>query len=338
MTIRFAAIGITHSHIGHMTDFLTREGATLVAFQADEEHLAADYGRLHPEARRVQDRRQILEDPSIQMVITSAIPAERAGIAIAAMRHGKDVMTDKPGVTTLDQLAEVRRAQEETGRIFSICYSEHFNTRSTIRVGELVKAGAIGEIINTVGLGPHQLKAPSRLPYFFDRKLYGGILCDIASHQVEQFLFFTDSLMAEGVAASVANRGHPEYPGLQDTGDLLLRAKGATGYVRVDWFTPDGLGTWGDGRLTILGTDGYIEARKYIDIAGRPGKDHVFLVDKSGTRYVDCTNGDRPYGRQLIADVLHRTETAMPQARCFNAMEITLKAQQMAERGTPWQQ
>ena len=338
MTIKFAAIGLTHNHIYGQTDLLLREGASLVAFHSDEEDVAVPFGQKYPQAKRVADRREILDDLSIQMVLTSAIPALRAEIAIAAMRHGKDVMSDKPGMTSLEQLAEIGRVQQATGRIFSVCYSEHFETRATVKAGELVRAGAIGEVINTVGLGPHALNNGKRAPYFFDRRQYGGILCDIASHQVEQFLFFTDTLDAEIVSASVANRAHPQYPGLQDVGDMHIKSSRATGYVRVDWFTPAGLGIWGDGRLTILGTEGYIELRKYIDIAGRPGGDHLFLVDEKGTQHIDCTGVERPYGKQLIADVLNRTETAMPQARCYKAMELALRAQQLAERGTVWAQ
>jgi len=336
MTIRIAAIGLTHSHIYGQVDCLTREGATLVGFWSDEEDVAVPFGEKYPEARRAADRRTLLEDASIDMILTSAIPAKRAEIALAAMRHGKDVMSDKPGMTSLAQLAEIRRVQEETGRIFSICYSEHFETRATVRAGELVRAGAIGKVVNTVGLGPHALNNGKRAPYFFDRAQYGGILCDIASHQVEQFLFFTGAADAEIVSASVANRAHPEHPGLQDAGDMHLRAADATGYVRVDWFTPAGLGIWGDGRLTVLGTEGYIELRKYIDIAGRPGKDHLFLVDGKGTHYMDCADQELFYGKALIADVRNRTETAMPQARCYKAMELALTAQQMAERDTVW--
>lgn len=338
MTIRFAAIGLTHAHIYGQAELLLREGATLVSYWSDEEEVAVPFGQKYPQARRVPDRRAILDDSSIDMVLTSAIPARRAEIAIAAMRHGKDVMSDKPGMTSLAQLDEVRRVQQETRRIFSVCYSEHFETRATVRAGELVRAGAIGEVINTVGLGPHALNNGKRAPYFFDRAQYGGILCDIASHQVEQFLFFADTLEAEVMSASVANRAHPQYPGLQDVGDMHLRAPRTSGYVRVDWFTPAGLGTWGDGRLMLVGTEGYIELRKYIDIAGRRGTDHLFLVDQTGTRHIECSEVERPYGRQLIADVRDRTETAMPQARCYKAMELALRAQELAERGTEWQQ
>ncbi|RYE10952.1 MAG: Gfo/Idh/MocA family oxidoreductase [Hyphomicrobiales bacterium] len=338
MTIKIAAIGLTHSHIEGQVDCLLNEGAILAGFWSDEEDVAASFARRYPQAKRAADRRELLEDPSIQMILTSAIPAKRAEIAIAAMQAGKDVMSDKPGMTSLAQLDEIKRVQQQTGRIFSVCYSEHFQTRSTVRAGELVKAGAIGKVINTVGLGPHALNNNKRAPYFFDRNQYGGILCDIGSHQVEQFLFFTGSDDARIVSASVANRAHPQYPGLQDAGDLHVASDSATGYVRVDWFTPAGLGIWGDGRLTILGTEGYIELRKYIDIAGRPGKDHLFLVDGKGTHHIDCSDQPLLYGKALIADVLHRTETAMPQARCYKAMELALTAQRLAEQGTEWAQ
>ncbi|HWA17759.1 MAG TPA: Gfo/Idh/MocA family oxidoreductase [Devosia sp.] len=337
MTIRIAAIGITHDHIDGMVETLRREGATLVSFFGEEDDLAEKFAARHG-APRVSDRRAILEDPSIQMILVSSAPGDRAEIALAAMRHGKDVLSDKPGMTTLAQLAEIKRVQKETGRIYSIRYSEHFDRRSVVKAGELVAVGAIGEMVNLIGIGPHRLRAPTRAPYFFDRKRYGGILTDIASHQVEQFLFFADTLEAEIVSASVANRAHPEFPELQDIGDLTLKSPRATGYIRVDWFTPEGLGKWGDGRLLILGTEGYIEIRKYIDIAGRPGDEHLFLVDGKETRFMDCAEMDRPFGRQLIADVLNRTETAMPQARCYKAMELVLTAQQMAERGTVWAQ
>lgn len=338
MTIRFAAIGLTHNHIYGQANCLLHAGAEFVAFHEPLDELALPFAEKYPQAKRVTDDRAILEDPSIQMVLTSDVPAKRAAIAITAMRHGKDVMSDKPGMTTFAQLDEIKRVQKETGRIFSVCYSEHFETRSTVKAGELVAAGAIGKVVNTVGLGPHALNNNKRAPYFFQRKEYGGILCDIGSHQVEQFLFFSDTLDAEVVSATVANRGNPQHPGLQDVGDMHLKSATTSGYIRLDWFTPNGLGTWGDGRLTIIGTEGYIELRKYIDIAGRPGKDHLFLVDNKGTQYVDCTNVTLPYGPALIADVLNRTETAMPQARCFKAMELALTAQQMAERGTEWQQ
>ena len=330
--LRIAAIGLNHSHIYGQTRALLDAGAKLVAFHAPEDDLAADYGRAFAQARRVQDKRTILEDPSIALVVSATIPDVRAATAIEVMRHGKDVMVDKPGVIRLDELAAVRQVQRETGRIFSVCFSERFENRATEKASQLVAAGAIGRVIQTVGLGPHSLRNNPRPAWFFERQRYGGILCDIAAHQCDQFLHFTGSTQADVVASHIGNFGNPDTPELEDFGEVLLRGNGGTGFIRVDWFTPKGLGTWGDGRLTILGTDGYIELRKYIDIGGRPGGDHLFLVDGQGIRHIDCQSEGLPYGPRLLHDVLHRTETAMSQQHCFLATELALKAQAMAVR------
>jgi predicted dehydrogenase len=330
--IRFAAIGLNHAHIYGQTNLLLRAGAQLVSFYAPEPDLVAQYSQAFPQARLARSTEEILADETIQLVISAGIPCERAPLGIEVMRHGKDYMSDKPGFTTLEQLAAVRQVQAETGRIYSICFSERFEVAAAVKAGELVQAGAIGKVVQTVGLGPHRINAPSRPAWFFERDKYGGILTDIASHQVDQFLFYTGSNRAEVVAAQVGNFKHPQYPGLEDFGDMVLRGNGGTCYVRVDWYTPDGLGVWGDGRLTILGTEGYIELRKYIDIAGRPGQNHLFLVNQKETQYIDCSQVELPYGRQLVVDILNRTETAMPQEHCFLASQLALEAEVKAVR------
>ena len=330
--IRFGVVGLNHSHIYAQTETIRRGGGQLVSVYAAEPELAHAFIARYPDARLARSARDVLEDPSIQLVVSAAIPADRAPLGVDVMRHGKDFMSDKPGATTLDQLAEVRRVQLETKRIYSIMYNERFENAATVEASALLRAGAIGTPLQTVGLGPHRLNLPTRPAWFFDRAKYGGILCDIASHQFDQFLHFTGSTTGEIVAAQVGNLHHPQYPGLEDFGDVMVRGDRGSGYIRVDWFTPDGLPTWGDGRLTILGTDGYIEIRKTVDLVGRSGGSHLFLVDGKGTRHVDCSSVDLPYGRALVQDVLDRTETAMPQAHCFLATELALRAQAASHR------
>jgi len=330
--IRFAAIGLNHGHIYGQVNLLLKAGAEFVSFFAIEPELIAQFSKTYPQAKLARSAQEILEDQVIQLIVTASIPSERAPLGIAAMKHGKDVMSDKPGFTTLEQLAEARRVQAETQRIYSICFSERFENAATVKAGELVRAGAIGRVVQTVGLGPHHANLHTRPEWFFRRAQYGGILIDIASHQVDQFLFFTDSAAGEVVTAQVANYKYPEHPELEDFGEMILRSDKGTGYIRVDWYTPNGLGVWGDGRLTILGTDGYIEVRKNCDIAGRPGGNHLFLVDQKGIQYLDCKEVPLPYGSQLISDVLNRTETAMSQAHCFLAAELSLRAQAQAQR------
>jgi predicted dehydrogenase len=330
--IRFAVIGVNHPHVHRQVEAVERGGGELVSFYAREPDLAAAFAKRYPQAKLARSDREILES-DVALVASAGIPNERAPLGIEVMRHGKDFLSDKPGMTTLQQLAEVRRVQAQTRRIYSILYSERHENRATVKAGELVKGGAIGQVIQTIGLGPHRLSPKTRPAWFFEKERYGGILVDVGSHQFDQFLFFTGSTRAEVVAAQVRNVHHPEHPGLEDFGDVSLRGDHGTGYIRVDWFTPDGLNTWGDARLTVLGTDGYIEIRKNVDIAGRPGTDHLFIVDQKGTRYLDCKNEPLPFGERLVDDILHRTETAMPQQHCLLAMELALRAEKSARHG-----
>lgn len=330
--IQFSVIGINHAHIYSQVEAVIRGGGQLVSLYAKEPDLVAAFTKRYPQVKLAKSEDEILGDKSIQLILSSAIPVDRAGIGLRAMQHGKDYMVDKPGITSLEQLDDVRRVQKQTGRIYSIMYSERFENKATVKAGDLVKAGAIGKVIQTAILAPHRMTANTRPQWFFDKKYFGGIITDIGSHQFDQFLFFTSSDKAEIVASQVGNVAHPQYPAFEDFGDVMLRGNGGAGYIRIDWFTPDGLNTWGDGRLTVLGTEGYIEVRKNTDIAGREGANHLFLVNKKETQYMNCNNVDLPFGRQLVDDVVNRTETAMTQRHCFLATELALKAQKAAQR------
>ncbi len=334
MSIRFSAIGLNHNHIYGQVECLLQAGAELVSFFAPETELVAEFSQKYPQAKLARSVEEILYDETIHLVTSASIPSDRAPLGIAVMRHGKDYLTDKPGFVTLEQLEDVRRVQKETGRIYSVFFSERLAQRATVKASDLVQAGAIGRVIHTIGLGPHRMfgYTAKRPDWFFDRRYFGGIINDIASHQIDQFLHFTGSTEAEIVSAQVANFNHPEYPELEDFGDVTLSSSRATGYIRVDWFTPAGLSTWGDVRLFLLGTDGYMEIRKNCDIAGRPGDNHLFLVDQHGMQYIDCTDVYLPFGDQFLQDIINRTETAMTHAHCFLASELALRAQAQARR------
>src|SRR6056297_3497966 len=335
MSLKFAVIGIDHRHAYGMTEHLIGAGADCVGWWTDgTPETEPGFVKRFPDLPKVADRRALLDRPDVALVVIAAIPRDRAALAIEAMRAGKDVMVDKPGCTTPDQLAALRRVQEETGRIWSVDFSERFEVPSATLASKLVEDGAIGRVVQTVGLGPHRLNRPTRPDWFFDRAAYGGILTDIASHQIDQFLHFTGSQTAETLHAAVENYANRGDPGLQDFGEIALRSDQGRGYIRVDWFTPDALPNWGDGRLTILGTEGYIELRKYVDVAGRPGPDTLILVNGDRCEVIDARDARLPYFSRIIADVQDRTETAMTQAHCFKVMELALQAQAMAE-GAP---
>jgi predicted dehydrogenase len=331
--MRFAAIGLDHRHIFHLVGGLIGAGATCAGFDpaTSDRRVLEGFRERFPDLQPLPAE-TLLDDPSIAIIVCAGIPSERAALAVRAMQAGKDVMVDKPGVTTLAQLADVEASCRATGRIFSVCFSERFIVPATLVAGKLIEDGAIGRVIQTIGLGPHRLNCAIRPGWFFDKAAFGGILTDIASHQIDQFLHFTGSKDATIVAAATGHFGGGDLPDFEDFGEILLRSDRAGGYIRVDWFTADGLPTWGDGRLTILGTGGTIELRKYVDIAGRAGADHVFLVDGKGTRHIDASREPLAYFRAFLADVADRTETAVPQAHDFTVCRLALEAQAQAVR------
>ncbi|MEY2902794.1 MAG: hypothetical protein RLY89_1900 [Bacteroidota bacterium] len=333
--IRFGVININHNHIYGMTEAVKRGGGELVWIYAKEPELVAAFMKQFPEAKLARSEQEVLEDNSIQLILSSGIPVERAPLGVKVMQHGKDYLVDKPGITTLKQLEQVKKVQKATGRIYSIMYSERFENKATVKAGELVKAGVIGKVIQTIGLGPHRMSIKSRPEWFFDKAKYGGIITDIGSHQFDQFLFFTGSGHANIVSSQVANVHYPQYPNFEDFGDVMVSGDQGMGYIRVDWFTPDGLGSWGDGRLTILGTEGYIEIRKNIDIAsGHKGGNHLYLVTNKETKYIDCNDVVLSFGQLFVDDIVNRTETAMTQWHCFRATELALLAQKNAKKVT----
>jgi predicted dehydrogenase len=330
--VRFSAIGLDHAHIYGMTRAIQRGGGELVSFYAKDPAQVAAYRQEFGAVKLASSEAEILEDKSVQLVLGAPIPDLRAPLGIRVMRAGKDYLGDKPAITSLEQLAEVRQAIKDTKRKFAIMYSERLEVRSAVYAGELVQQGAIGKVIQTVNLAPHRVNAPSRPDWFWDKARYGGILTDIGSHQADQFLFYTGSTRAHVVAAQTGNLNYPKYPKFEDFGDMIATGNGGTGYIRVDWFTPDGLDTWGDGRLFILGTEGYIELRKYTNVAVAKGGNHLYIVDKKQARYIDCNKVPLPFGPQFVRDVVERTDVAQDQEQCLLATELVLQAQKMATR------
>jgi len=340
--IRFGVCGISHDHIHSMIGAIQRGGGELVSAWGLEADKLATFAKRYPDVKRVKTQDEVLDDPSLQLVLSSHVANERAAIGVKAMKRGKDFLADKPGVTTLEDLALVRKTLAETQRLYGILYSERLEVPAAVYAGELIQQGAIGKIIQTINLAPHQIfqsggdagGAGGRPDWFWNDKQFGGILCDIGSHQVDQFLYYTGSKTAEVVASQVANIHHPDRPAFQDFGDMMLRGDQGFGYVRLDWFTPKGLGTWGDGRLFVLGTDGYIEVRKYINVTVGKQRNNLFIVDNKQARYIDCSNVALPFGPQFVADVVNRTHTAQDQNMCLLAAELSIKAQANAKRVT----
>ncbi len=328
----FAAMALDHGHIYGMCNGLTEAGGTLKYVYDPDPAKVDAFCEKYPNVKAVHHEEEILNDSQIKLVAAAAVTSERCNLGLKVMDHGKDYFTDKAPFTTLEQLENAKVKVKKTGLKYAVYYSERLHVESAVFAGRLIKDGAIGRVIQVIGLGPHRLSASSRPAWFFQKEKYGGILCDIGSHQIEQYLYFAGVNNAEVVSAQVANYHHQQYPGFEDFGQAtLIGDNGATNYFRVDWFTPDGLSVWGDGRTFILGTKGYIELRKYVDVARDPQGDQVYLVNQDGEKHFSVAGQvGFPFFGELILDCLNRTENSMTQEHTFKVAELCLEAQKQA--------
>lgn len=331
----FSAIALDHGHIFGMCNGLLEAGAGLKYVYDPDPNKVDHFLAVYPQARAAQNKEQVLADPETRLIASAAVTNQRCKLGLETMEAGKDYFTDKAPLTTLEQLDQAKKTAARTKQKYMVYYSERLHVESAVYAGQLIAEGAVGKVMQVIGLGPHRLNAPSRPAWFFEKEQYGGILCDIGSHQIEQFLFFTGAKDARVVRSQIANYAHPEYPELDDFGDaMLVGDNGCTNYFRVDWFTPDGLRTWGDGRTLILGTEGYLEIRKYIDICAESAQgDHVLLVNRTGEKRFSVSGQvGYPFFGQFILDCINRTENAMTQEHAFKAAELCVKAQLQAEK------
>jgi predicted dehydrogenase len=331
----FSAVRLDHGHIYGMCNGLTEAGGTIKYVYDPDPKKVESFLKAFPEAKAARSEEEALEDPETHLIAGAAVTSERCALGLRAMDAGKDYFTDKAPFTTMEQLCSAREAVRKTGRKYMVYYAERLHDEGSILAGYIAHSGEIGKVISVTGFGPHRLRAPGRPAWFFEREKYGGILCDIGSHQIEQYLYYAGEEDADVVSSRIANFAHPDYPELEDFGDCNLTGKnGTANYFRVDWFTPDGLRTWGDGRMFIVGTEGFIEVRKYVNIASDlNGGCHVYVVNGKGEQYLNAAGvTGYPFFGELILDCLNRTEKAMTQAHAFKAAELCLKAQEQAIR------
>ena len=325
-------IGLDHGHIFGMCNGLCEAGGTIELVWDEDAAKLTEFLEKYPQAMAAGSKEEILSSDRIKLVASAGIPNVRGPLGLEVLRSGKDYFADKPPLTTMAQLAEARKVVEETGQKFGVYYSERLHVEAAVHAGMLIEQGAIGKVVQVMGWGPHRLNVSTRPDWFFDKEQYGGILVDIGCHQIEQILTYAGANDATINYSRVANYANKEQKDFEDYGDVSLTCdNGVAGYFRVDWFTPAGLGAWGDGRTIIVGTEGYIEIRKYIDIANSPEGDHVYLVNKDGEQHFKSAGTcGFPFFGAFIRDCLDRTEFAMSQSHAFKAIEVAIHARDKA--------
>lgn len=330
---RFSAIGLDHGHIFAICNGLLEAGGELVSVWDSDPEKCRSFAERYPQVHIASSEEEILNDDSLQMVVSAIVPYKRCELGVRVMQHGKDYFVDKPGMLTLEEIEQAKAVCEKTGKKYIIYFGERIHVEGAVYAERLIKQGAIGRVLQVTILAPHRLNRKTRPEWFFEKDKNGGIIADVGSHQIEQFMSYCGAKSAKVLHSAVANYANKDKKNFYDFGEgMLLADNGATCWFRVDWFTPDGLSAWGDGRVFIMGTEGTIEIRKYIDVGVSQNGDIVTLVDKNGEHREQVTGkiGFVFFG-QLIRDCLDRQEDAMTQDHVFEAMKVTIEAQEKAQ-------
>lgn len=329
---RVCVVGLQHAHGKDIAKLLFDNGADIVSvYDRDSEKVEA-FKKIYPDVKILDSEEEALKE-ECEMYVLAGVPSERAPFGIKALYSGKNVISDKPSVTNYKDLEALKKATKESGKRYFTYFGERLRVEASLYAEEIIKSGKIGRVVSIMGWGPHRLGDETKRPmWIWDPKTAGGVITDLASHQIEQLFFYSGAKTGKVVSSRTANYSHKEHPLFEDFGDgTILFDNGVTGYFRVDWLTPKGLSTWGDGRTIILGTKGYIELRKYVDVAKSSDKNNVYWVDEEGEHYQNATGlTGYPFFKKMIDDCTHNTDTAMNQDYIFKVLELTLDAQSKA--------
>jgi len=348
-------VGLEHPHAFGIAFALQGAGADIVSFcsaRPDDDLMVSGFGELFPTATKRADIHAILANDAVDVVVPVAIPCDRCHDARVALGAGRHVLADKPIAIDQAQLNSLRAATAASGEtgesattkpVFGVWFSERFESRATGRAIELVADGAIGDLVEVIGLGPHRLSAESRPEWFFDASRAGTLLTDLMTHQVDQFLHLATISGHDPASVRVVNaQQHLHHggtlavagaslAGFTDHASIDLQAGKLSAYLRVDWLSPAGLDTWGDVRLMLTGTAGSIEVRKNIDLASpTPGGDHLLLANGDGVERVDCADVALPHATAFLDACRGEPTWFANPDHTFRVLELCLDAARIA--------
>ena len=326
----FAVVGARHSHILGQAQALADAGACAAMIWEPDDRAYAAFARAFPDVERVHDLDVILCADAIGFVTAAPIAAERAWLGIQCLEAGKDYLVDKPGVLTRFELEAVQHACERTGRRFIVWFHERLSSPATLAALDLVHAGTIGDLVGCTILAPHQLRPSERPDWFWAPEFAGDIIVDLGSHHFDLLLEATGNAPLE-VTSAVADCVHfSEHDGFLDLATVTVVGPNFQATIHLDWLSPDTLGTWGAGRIFFRGTRGYLEVRREIDLAGRPGSNHLLWVNESGSHREQWDGRTLRFASDYLADLASGAHTAIDPDRWRQASRLALDASELA--------
>lgn len=321
--IRLAIAGLRHPHIETIIDeAIQRDEVELVAVSESDPDVRQEAGDRFG-TPTFDSHTEMLATAQIDVIGVGAIYAERGKIVSDALRAGVDVIADKPLCTTLDDLDAIEAAWAASGRILSMALEKRYYP-PTLAVDRLLATGELGRLTLVTASAPHKLTRERRPAWFFDSQSYGGILNDLAVHDIDLLLHFTGGRSGT-VRGYTGNYGNTDRPGFEDHGVAVLTVQdGPTATLESHWMSPEAAEYHGDYRMRLTGTSGTAELL---------WKDNILEVATHSRPPWQEPLPDRSRPAQDFFDALLAGRSpGISAADAFSATRIALLAQESARR------
>ncbi|WP_405056649.1 Gfo/Idh/MocA family oxidoreductase [Kribbella sp. NBC_01505] len=322
MTIRIAIAGAAHPHARYVTAEIDRNDEYQLVAVADPDRTVAERYATPYQAKVFTDHQQLLDETRPDVVMVAGIYADRGRAVVDALDAGAHVLADKPLCTSLTDLTAISEASRRNNRHVTVLLEKRYYPE-TLAMAELIDE--LGTIHGVVSTGPHKLNRPTRPEWFFDRTRYGGLLNDLAVHDIDAALHFT------GLTAGTVSGALASEPGFPRYGTATLTGPGVLITAGVDWLTPAASPLHGDYRMKLVGSNGTAElqwARKRL----------VLTTTDKAPYDVVLPPGHRPAELPLQA-LANGNEPDITTSNSLLVTRLALLAQQSAENGNhplPW--
>lgn len=256
----------------------------------------------------------LMNDPAVNFIYVASPNNLHYEQVKMALKHGKNVICEKPFTTSLQKTQELIKLAKDKGLFLFDAVPPSFLPNFQAVKNSLSKIGKLRLIMSNYSQYSSRYDALLRgeLPNVFNRAFAGGCIQDIGFYN----LYFNVALFGKPQNATYyANT----YPGQVDTSGTLVMEY--DGFISSNTCAKD---TWGINYVQIEGEQGYIYVKD-----GCNALTEITVVTKDST---DIINLQKPVSRwfyevQEITNIVQNNDYA----ECLRRLDITLEVMDVLE-------
>src|SRR5690625_333855 len=321
--IRLAMAGIAHPHAHYVLDELAYQSEVHLVAAANVEPGTIGHRTLPASTTVYENHRQMLDQHYVDVVVVCGIYSQRADMIVDALASDADVLADKPLCTELEDLDRIQQAAVNSRRVVSTMFEKRAHP-VTLATRKVVDDGELGQIALVAATGPHKLNYATRPEWFFDGEKYGGILADLAVHDIDLVLLFT-GIRNGVVSGHQSNLALPQHPGFSDAGAAFFTSNNVASTLEAHWMWPAASPFHGHYRMRLTGTRGTAEldwAQNRLDL----------VTNERASHSVDLPAGKRP-AENFFTAMTSGTAPEVGTTERLSATRLALLAPYRADTG-----